>query len=1178
MEEGALPVMDSDDEGDICRICRLGNEQEDPLFYPCRCSGSIKYVHKDCLSSWLQHSKRTHCEVCKHQYAFSPIYLPDAPALLPLRDLVTGLGRRAATAAQYVLRVAVVAYVWLMIVPLVTSLGARIALAHSIDEGSILCVLIILISVPLSGMLLHLRRGLRRLERSLMVVVVTAGHALEAARQRQWRQQQLRRLQELQLKTNRLQAYLTKAQRQRTERGDEAGWADVPQPQQQQLQQQQLQQQQQGEFAGFTPADWSRFPWQKFAGEAELLATAVPEQPAGASAAGVSEGVAGRPHRRRSARLAGGSAGPAAGGGGSGSSVGPAAASATSGGQAASGAAAGAGAGGGVAGVSAGARELSRMAREGRALQLQLDALLPAQRQLKRQLLQRMEGTGLEVLQQQLTLQKSIHSQLQQQLLQPLPLPPTEADLGQVAADAMVEVMHGGDEMMPEIGGVAVAAGAEGEQAGGGGGLMANGLPADAGMEDVLGLRGPWSTFAGTVGLVIFWNLSFTALLLALPLAIGRVAVQVSTDVIIPTLHQAHLTVTTSDAYAHASTGLALLVTAAQHQLQPLQPLLATVQLPQSVLRWLVSHHTVITAAAQGTHVGTPLLSSLLQVLGGNSSDGSHTTTATIATTAIAPQASAAQLFPPGVSSSAHLASRLLSAHAHHASAFHPSVDPNGSGSTGALSLAGRAAAAAAASLPHIASAVNATLQATASTLSQAAHELLSPGHPSLHRDWSQPPPSPSSQQPPTAPAPSAPRHSTSPYDHQMSVVWEEVASHAVLPTGRDLVALGMGYSLVVTAVLCGCAAYALVRIVRSSPETTVGRAGRRWLLRVVVRYPSLLLRPVGRWLAGMAGQGACALKVAFLMAVDVVVFPYLLGAVLAVWARPALGPAASAAPGSDPGTFEGMMSMTFTRGLMQWLAGICFELILAALKHLVGALHRSVPWFSPSKCCRCLPSLSPVAASRRCLPSLSPVAVARRCLPSLSPVRSELRVGALPALYDLQREPLPWRVMWETSLIRYLPSLVCELAVIIATSWVVVALPLRVIAATMPRVLPLRSTFRSPLSTAPADLLILAAPLLVEQLHRRRHLCRVAVRWWLRGSATLLRWTPYLLPLPKHHDHRNMHHTNRNMHHTTHSMHHTNRNMHHTNHSSSSSSNKCNRSKYSSSSSSSRKTGVLGC
>lgn len=40
-QAGHQPLIesDNDDEGDICRICRLGNEQDDPLFYPCRCSG-----------------------------------------------------------------------------------------------------------------------------------------------------------------------------------------------------------------------------------------------------------------------------------------------------------------------------------------------------------------------------------------------------------------------------------------------------------------------------------------------------------------------------------------------------------------------------------------------------------------------------------------------------------------------------------------------------------------------------------------------------------------------------------------------------------------------------------------------------------------------------------------------------------------------------------------------------------------------------------------------------------------------------------------------------------------------------------------------------------------------------------------------------------------------------------
>lgn len=51
----------SDDEDqDCCRICR---GSAPPLFYPCKCSGSIKYVHQQCLMDWLGHSGNTHCEV-----------------------------------------------------------------------------------------------------------------------------------------------------------------------------------------------------------------------------------------------------------------------------------------------------------------------------------------------------------------------------------------------------------------------------------------------------------------------------------------------------------------------------------------------------------------------------------------------------------------------------------------------------------------------------------------------------------------------------------------------------------------------------------------------------------------------------------------------------------------------------------------------------------------------------------------------------------------------------------------------------------------------------------------------------------------------------------------------------------------------------------------------------------
>lgn len=34
-------------DGMICRVCRTEAEPDHPLFHPCKCSGSIRYVHSD---------------------------------------------------------------------------------------------------------------------------------------------------------------------------------------------------------------------------------------------------------------------------------------------------------------------------------------------------------------------------------------------------------------------------------------------------------------------------------------------------------------------------------------------------------------------------------------------------------------------------------------------------------------------------------------------------------------------------------------------------------------------------------------------------------------------------------------------------------------------------------------------------------------------------------------------------------------------------------------------------------------------------------------------------------------------------------------------------------------------------------------------------------------------------
>jgi E3 ubiquitin-protein ligase MARCH6 len=104
-------------ENDTCRICRSEGSVEEPLFYPCKCSGSIKFVHQECLLEWLSHSHKKHCELCKTPFRFTKLYSPDMPERLPtpvfLRRAILHLGR----SLLFWCRAALVASVWLFWLP-----------------------------------------------------------------------------------------------------------------------------------------------------------------------------------------------------------------------------------------------------------------------------------------------------------------------------------------------------------------------------------------------------------------------------------------------------------------------------------------------------------------------------------------------------------------------------------------------------------------------------------------------------------------------------------------------------------------------------------------------------------------------------------------------------------------------------------------------------------------------------------------------------------------------------------------------------------------------------------------------------------------------------------------------------------------------------------------------------
>lgn len=126
---------EEEDEGDVCRICRTSADTDNPLFYPCACSGSIKYVHQDCLLQWLTHSNARQCEVCKHPFAFSPVYADNAPTQLSFQEFLFGMTVKAGKGMHFFFRLAFVISVWLIFIPFTTFWIWRLTFVRSISEA-----------------------------------------------------------------------------------------------------------------------------------------------------------------------------------------------------------------------------------------------------------------------------------------------------------------------------------------------------------------------------------------------------------------------------------------------------------------------------------------------------------------------------------------------------------------------------------------------------------------------------------------------------------------------------------------------------------------------------------------------------------------------------------------------------------------------------------------------------------------------------------------------------------------------------------------------------------------------------------------------------------------------------------------------------------------------------------
>nr|XP_037842891.1 E3 ubiquitin-protein ligase MARCHF1 isoform X1 [Chlorocebus sabaeus]XP_037842895.1 E3 ubiquitin-protein ligase MARCHF1 isoform X1 [Chlorocebus sabaeus] len=59
---------DGSDNLEVCRICHCEGDEESPLITPCRCTGTLRFVHQSCLHQWIKSSDTRCCELCKYDF------------------------------------------------------------------------------------------------------------------------------------------------------------------------------------------------------------------------------------------------------------------------------------------------------------------------------------------------------------------------------------------------------------------------------------------------------------------------------------------------------------------------------------------------------------------------------------------------------------------------------------------------------------------------------------------------------------------------------------------------------------------------------------------------------------------------------------------------------------------------------------------------------------------------------------------------------------------------------------------------------------------------------------------------------------------------------------------------------------------------------------------------------
>lgn len=110
----------------FCRVCRCEGTPDQPLFHPCKCRGSIKYIHQDCLQFWLEHSNKKVCDICHSKFNFKIIYNENVPNRLPIHLILKQIFLAFIKYQYIVVKYSLMAFAVVIEIPFTVALFDRI--------------------------------------------------------------------------------------------------------------------------------------------------------------------------------------------------------------------------------------------------------------------------------------------------------------------------------------------------------------------------------------------------------------------------------------------------------------------------------------------------------------------------------------------------------------------------------------------------------------------------------------------------------------------------------------------------------------------------------------------------------------------------------------------------------------------------------------------------------------------------------------------------------------------------------------------------------------------------------------------------------------------------------------------------------------------------------------------